>query len=109
MTLERITHDLREVCVGCIERESIHTRNKTERLWFSHLLEGEPACGCGEAAEDVRVSGSTRLRVCESVRTVMQSPWTHPILGRGDTIFAGFAERACSSTVRSIAPEIRGI
>ena len=43
MTLERITRHLRAVYVGRIAYEYMHSPSKTERLWFSHLLEGEPA------------------------------------------------------------------
>ncbi|KAI0676210.1 dehydrogenase E1 and transketolase domain-containing protein 1 [Trametes maxima] len=39
--LERITRHLRDVYVGRIAYEYMHSPSKTERLWFSHLLESE--------------------------------------------------------------------
>ncbi|KAK2467971.1 hypothetical protein APHAL10511_000266 [Amanita phalloides] len=38
-TLKEITHHLRQVYVGRIAYEYMHSPSKTERLWFSHLLE----------------------------------------------------------------------
>ncbi|KAJ3913557.1 dehydrogenase E1 and transketolase domain-containing protein 1 [Lentinula edodes] len=38
-TLDEITRHLREVYVGKIAYEYMHSQSKTERLWFSHLLE----------------------------------------------------------------------
>ncbi|KAJ3984882.1 Transketolase, pyrimidine binding domain-containing protein [Lentinula detonsa] len=38
-TLDDITRHLREVYVGKIAYEYMHSQSKTERLWFSHLLE----------------------------------------------------------------------
>ena len=47
MTLERITSHLREVYVGRITREHMHSRtNKAERLWPSHVFERKPAEAC---------------------------------------------------------------
>lgn len=42
-TLEQITRHLRAVYVGRIAYEYMHSPSKTERLWFSHLLESESA------------------------------------------------------------------
>ncbi|CAL1698812.1 unnamed protein product [Somion occarium] len=42
-TLENITRHLRTVYVGRIAYEYMHSPSKTERLWFSHLLESEIA------------------------------------------------------------------
>ncbi|KAH9887940.1 dehydrogenase E1 and transketolase domain-containing protein 1 [Cubamyces lactineus] len=39
--LERITRHLRDVYVGRIAYEYMHSPSKTERLWFSHMLEKE--------------------------------------------------------------------
>ncbi|KAJ3768507.1 dehydrogenase E1 and transketolase domain-containing protein 1 [Lentinula raphanica] len=38
-SLDEITRHLREVYVGKIAYEYMHSQSKTERLWFSHLLE----------------------------------------------------------------------
>ncbi|KIK54180.1 hypothetical protein GYMLUDRAFT_48977 [Collybiopsis luxurians FD-317 M1] len=38
-TLDEITRHLRQVYVGRIAYEYMHSQSKTERLWFSHLLE----------------------------------------------------------------------
>jgi 2-oxoadipate dehydrogenase E1 component len=38
-SLRQITHHLRAVYVGRIAYEYMHGTSKTERLWFSHLLE----------------------------------------------------------------------
>ena len=40
-TLKKITSHLRDVYVGRIAYEYMHSPSKTERLWFSHLLEAE--------------------------------------------------------------------
>lgn len=40
-TLESITRRLRDIYVGRIAYEYMHSPSKTERLWFSHLLESE--------------------------------------------------------------------
>jgi len=40
-TLDEITRHLREVYVGRIAYEYMHSPSKTERLWFSHLLESQ--------------------------------------------------------------------
>jgi probable 2-oxoglutarate dehydrogenase E1 component DHKTD1 len=40
-SLEDITRHLRAVYVGRIAYEYMHSPSKTERLWFSHLLEAE--------------------------------------------------------------------
>ncbi|KAF5378852.1 hypothetical protein D9615_006945 [Tricholomella constricta] len=40
-TLAEITRHLRSVYVGRIAHEYMHSPSKTERLWFSHLLESE--------------------------------------------------------------------
>ncbi|KAG6906841.1 hypothetical protein DXG01_011744 [Tephrocybe rancida] len=40
-TLAEITRHLRSVYVGRIAYEYMHSPSKTERLWFSHLLESE--------------------------------------------------------------------
>ncbi|KIL59385.1 hypothetical protein M378DRAFT_111106 [Amanita muscaria Koide BX008] len=40
-TLKEITRHLREVYVGRIAYEYMHSPSKTERLWFSHLLESQ--------------------------------------------------------------------
>ncbi|PVF93043.1 putative oxoglutarate dehydrogenase precursor [Serendipita vermifera] len=40
-TLERITSHLRDVYVGSIAYEYMHSPSKSERLWFAHLLESE--------------------------------------------------------------------
>lgn len=42
-SLEKITKHLREVYVGPIAYEFMHSPSKSERLWFAHLLESEPA------------------------------------------------------------------
>ena len=66
MALERITLYFSEVCVGSIERESMYTPNKTERVWSSDVLERKPAeaaRGYGvppPSSTTVRVPGRTR-------------------------------------------------
>ncbi|KAJ4473013.1 dehydrogenase E1 and transketolase domain-containing protein 1 [Lentinula aciculospora] len=40
-TLDEITRHLREIYVGRIAYEYMHSQSKTERLWFSHLLESK--------------------------------------------------------------------
>ncbi|KAF8635350.1 hypothetical protein AX17_003941 [Amanita inopinata Kibby_2008] len=40
-TLKKITRHLREVYVGRVAYEYMHSPSKTERLWFSHLLESQ--------------------------------------------------------------------
>ncbi|KAI0070572.1 dehydrogenase E1 and transketolase domain-containing protein 1 [Panus rudis PR-1116 ss-1] len=40
-TLEDITRHLRSIYVGRIAYEYMHSPSKTERLWFSHLLESQ--------------------------------------------------------------------
>ena len=42
-TLEQITKHLRDIYVGRIAYEYMHSPSKTERLWFSHLLESQIA------------------------------------------------------------------
>ncbi|KAM5543648.1 hypothetical protein V8D89_002899 [Ganoderma adspersum] len=44
-TLDKITRHLRDVYVGRIAYEYMHSPSKTERLWFSHLLEAEAEDG----------------------------------------------------------------
>ncbi|KAI0628692.1 thiamine diphosphate-binding protein [Trametes polyzona] len=56
--LERITRHLRDVYVGRIAYEYMHSPSKTERLWFSHLLESQ-----GE--EERRVGAEERKRIHE--------------------------------------------
>ncbi|KAI0367415.1 dehydrogenase E1 and transketolase domain-containing protein 1 [Pilatotrama ljubarskyi] len=56
--LERITSHLREVYVGRIAYEYMHSPSKTERLWFSHLLESE-------SATDRRLAADERKRIYE--------------------------------------------
>ncbi|OSX61116.1 hypothetical protein POSPLADRAFT_1074828 [Postia placenta MAD-698-R-SB12] len=41
-TLGEITQHLRSIYVGRIAYEYMHSPSKTERLWFSHLLESQP-------------------------------------------------------------------
>ncbi|KAJ3558642.1 hypothetical protein NM688_g804 [Phlebia brevispora] len=41
LTLAEITQSLRQVYVGRIAYEYMHSPSKTERLWFSHLLESQ--------------------------------------------------------------------
>lgn len=40
-SLEDITKHLRSIYVGRIAYEYMHSPSKTERMWFSHLLESE--------------------------------------------------------------------
>ncbi|KAH9848789.1 dehydrogenase E1 and transketolase domain-containing protein 1 [Lenzites betulinus] len=56
--LERIARHLREVYVDRIAYEYMHSPSKTERLWFSHLLESEHD-------EDRRVDTEGRKRIHE--------------------------------------------
>lgn len=42
-TLAQITEHLRRIYVGRIAYEYMHSPSKTERLWFSHLLESQVA------------------------------------------------------------------
>ena len=51
-TLERITRHFRDVYVGRVAYEYMHSPSKTERLWFSHLLESEE--GARTAGEEQR-------------------------------------------------------
>ncbi|KAG5335307.1 hypothetical protein C0989_001492 [Termitomyces sp. Mn162] len=48
-TLEEITRHLRSVYVSRIAYEYMHSPSKTERLWFSHLLESESLPSTEEA------------------------------------------------------------
>ena len=41
LTLEEVTQRLRQIYVGRIAYEYMHSPSKTERLWFSHLLESQ--------------------------------------------------------------------
>lgn len=43
--LEKITRHLRDVYVSRVAYEYMHSPSKTERLWFSHLLESEEEVG----------------------------------------------------------------
>lgn len=54
--LERIARHLREVYVGRVAYEYMHSPSKTERLWFSHLLESE-------SEEARRVGAEQRKRI----------------------------------------------
>ncbi|KAI8974792.1 dehydrogenase E1 and transketolase domain-containing protein 1 [Trametes punicea] len=54
--LERITRHLREVYVGRIAYEYMHSPSKTERLWFSHMLERE-------SEEDRKLAAEQRKRI----------------------------------------------
>ncbi|KAI0353832.1 dehydrogenase E1 and transketolase domain-containing protein 1 [Trametes cingulata] len=56
--LDRITNHLRDVYVSRIAYEYMHSPSKTERLWFSHLLESE-------STEDRRVAAEERKRIHE--------------------------------------------
>ncbi|KAI0754007.1 dehydrogenase E1 and transketolase domain-containing protein 1 [Daedaleopsis nitida] len=56
--LEKIAHHLREVYVGRIAYEYMHSPSKTERLWFSHLLESE-------TQESRKVGAEERKRIHE--------------------------------------------
>ncbi|KAI9062004.1 dehydrogenase E1 and transketolase domain-containing protein 1 [Trametes sanguinea] len=56
--LERITSHLREVYVGRIAYEYMHSPSKTERLWFSHMLESE-------SNEDRKLGTEERKRIHE--------------------------------------------
>ncbi|CDO71005.1 hypothetical protein BN946_scf184844.g9 [Trametes cinnabarina] len=57
-SLERITSHLREVYVGRIAYEYMHSPSKTERLWFAHMLESE-------SAEDRKLGTAERKRIHE--------------------------------------------
>ncbi|ESK91976.1 putative 2-oxoglutarate dehydrogenase e1 component mitochondrial [Moniliophthora roreri MCA 2997] len=52
-TLDQITRHLKSVYVGRIAYEYMHSPSKTERLWFSHLLESKalPVALAGEDRE----------------------------------------------------------
>lgn len=51
LTLEEITRRLRHVYVGRIAYEYMHSPSKTERLWFSHLLESQASPDASKAVE----------------------------------------------------------
>ena len=44
-TLGEITHHLRSIYMGRVAYEYMHSPSKTERLWFSHLLESQTTHG----------------------------------------------------------------
>jgi probable 2-oxoglutarate dehydrogenase E1 component DHKTD1 len=48
-TLRDITNHLRSVYVGRIAYEYMHSPSKTERLWFSHILEARSSSGGGSS------------------------------------------------------------
>jgi probable 2-oxoglutarate dehydrogenase E1 component DHKTD1 len=48
-TLRDITNHLRSVYVGRIAYEYMHSPSKTERLWFSHILEARNSSGSSRA------------------------------------------------------------
>ncbi|EKM51353.1 uncharacterized protein PHACADRAFT_152038 [Phanerochaete carnosa HHB-10118-sp] len=54
-TLARITEHLRRIYVGRIAYEYMHSPSKTERLWFSHLLESQVAPAPLSADEKRRI------------------------------------------------------
>ncbi|THV00459.1 dehydrogenase E1 and transketolase domain-containing protein 1 [Dendrothele bispora CBS 962.96] len=59
MTMEEINRRLREVYVGRIGYEYMHSPSKTERLWFSHLLESNsvPPSAFQDSALRKRIHG----------------------------------------------------
>ncbi|KAG6871746.1 hypothetical protein C0995_000516 [Termitomyces sp. Mi166 len=65
-TLAEITRHLRNVYVGRIAYEYMHSPSKTERLWFSHLLESEslPSSGSKEAPITIP-DANTKRRIHE--------------------------------------------
>jgi len=58
--LKRIIAHLRAVYVGAIAYEYMHSPDKSERLWFSHLLESE-----GEKERDGRYGQESKRRMWE--------------------------------------------
>jgi probable 2-oxoglutarate dehydrogenase E1 component DHKTD1 len=54
-TLQQITRHLRRIYVGRIAYEYMHSPSKTERLWFSHLLESQVAPAPLGDAERLRI------------------------------------------------------
>lgn len=52
LTLDEITRRLRQVYVGRIAYEYMHSPSKTERLWFSHLLESQAGSTAFAYSED---------------------------------------------------------
>lgn len=56
-TLEQLTRHLRAVYVGRIAYEYMHSPSKTERLWFSHLLESENAASKTTDTAKERIHG----------------------------------------------------
>lgn len=59
-SLKQITSHLRAVYVGAIAYEYMHSPDKSERLWFSHLLESE-----GEKERDGRYGKESKRRMWE--------------------------------------------
>lgn len=53
-TLDQITKHLRAIYVGNIAYEYMHSPSKTERLWFSHLLESQVNPSAMSDAEKLR-------------------------------------------------------
>ena len=49
-TLRNITNHLRSVYLGRIAYEYMHSPSKTERLWFSHILEARSSSGSRTSA-----------------------------------------------------------
>ncbi|KAG6883368.1 hypothetical protein C0993_006573, partial [Termitomyces sp. T159_Od127] len=63
-TLAEITTHLRNVYVGRIAYEYMHSPSKTERLWFSHLLESE-SLPTSEEAPITIVDAKVKRRIHE--------------------------------------------
>jgi probable 2-oxoglutarate dehydrogenase E1 component DHKTD1 len=57
-TLDRITSHLRDVYVGSIAYEYMHSPSKSERLWFAHLLESED-----RQAREIRIKKEDKIRI----------------------------------------------
>ncbi|KZS96382.1 dehydrogenase E1 and transketolase domain-containing protein 1 [Sistotremastrum niveocremeum HHB9708] len=60
--LDKITRHLRETYVGRIAYEYMHSPSKTERLWFSHLLESTKE---GEAGGSTMSEEDSKRRIWE--------------------------------------------
>jgi probable 2-oxoglutarate dehydrogenase E1 component DHKTD1 len=78
-TLEDIAQHMRAVYVGRIAYEYMHSHSKTERLWFSHLLEAGAAARAPDAAQKRRLHALlARSEVFDQVETPQSRAQSHP-------------------------------
>ena len=79
-TLRDITDHLRSVYVGRIAYEYMHSASKTERLWFSHILEARSSNGSGGGNGGGGGGGRT-----PALPGVVQKKRIHRLLAQSET------------------------